>query len=245
MLSLQTDINSDLDYELAQRFAYAIDHAQRPTARLRAAADILRSWDGVLHTSEAAPAIVTAARDALWPLLLEPKLGSDWKLYQWPESAYAEEQLITTRPAAWLPSNYGSWDELLAAAVTRGLDLHHAPSSLKSWRYGDEHTIELSHPLYGMIPLLRWTGISPKPQSGDTTTVKQVGHTFGPSQRFTMDWSDIDASTENIVMGQSGDPVSPWYRDQWPAWYGGTTFALPFTQAAVQAATKHTLRLVP
>jgi penicillin amidase len=96
-----------------------------------------------------------------------------------------------------------------------------------------------------MIPLLRWTGISPKPQSGDTTTVKQVGRTFGPSQRFTMDWSDIDGSAENIVMGQSGDPVSPWYRDQWPAWYGGTTFALPFTQAAVQAATKHTLRLVP
>ena len=245
MLSLQTDIDSELNHELAQRFAYAIDHAHRPSARLRAAADILRSWDGVMHTTEAAPAIVTAARDALWPLLLEPKLGPDWKLYEWPESAYAEEQLITTTPAAWLPKNYASWDDLLAAAVSRGLDQAHAPLSLKSWRYGDMHTIALAHPLYGMIPFFGWTGISPKPQSGDTTTVKQVGRAFGPSQRFTMDWSDVDASTENIVMGQSGDPVSPYYRDQWPAWYNATTFALPFTPAAVNAATEHTLRLTP
>jgi penicillin amidase len=245
MLALQTDIDSELDHELAQRFAYAIDHAHRPSARLRAAADILRSWDGVLHTSEAAPAIVTAARDALWPLLLEPKLGGDWKLYEWPESAYVEEQLVTGKPAAWLPKTYASWDDLLAAAVARGLDQAHAPLSLKNWRYGDMHTIALSHPLYGMIPFFGWTGIRPQPQSGDTTTVKQVGRTFGPSQRFTMDWSDVDASTENIIMGQSGDPVSPYYRDQWPAWYGASTFALPFTPAAVNRATEHTLQLTP
>jgi penicillin amidase len=117
--------------------------------------------------------------------------------------------------------------------------------SLKRWHYGDVHTIALAHPLYGMIPFFGWTGIKPHPQSGDTTTVKQVGRAFGPSQRFTMDWSDIDASTENIVMGQSGDPVSPHYRDQWPAWYGATTFALPFTPIAVNRATEHTLRLTP
>lgn len=245
MLRLQTDITSELDHELAQRFAYAIDHTAHPTARLRAAADILRSWDGVLHTTEAAPAIVTAARDALWPLLLEPRLGMDWKLYEWPESAYAEEQLVTNMPPAWLPKQYASWDDLLAAAVARGLDQHHAPLSLKKWRYGDEHTIALAHPLYGMLPFFGWTGIRPHPQSGDTTTIKQVGRDFGPSQRFTMDWSDVDASTENLVMGQSGDPVSPYYRNQWSAWYDATTFALPYTPAAVNAATEHTLRLIP
>jgi penicillin amidase len=245
MLALQTDIDSELDHELAQRFAYAIDHAHRPSARLRTAADILRSWNGVMHTTEAAPAIVSAARDALWPLLLEPKLGPDWKLYEWPESAYVEEQLVTGKPAAWLPAKYATWDDLLAAAVSRGLNESHAPLSLKHWRYGDVHTIALSHPLYDMIPFFGWTGIPANPQSGDTTTVKQVGRTFGPSQRFTMDWSDVDASTENIVMGQSGDPISPHYRDQWPAWYGASTFALPFTPAAINRATEHMLRLTP
>jgi penicillin amidase len=245
MLTLQTDIESDLDHELAQRFAYAIDHAKHPSAQLRTAADILRSWDGVLRTSEAAPAIVNAGRAALWPLLLQPKLGNDWKLYEWPESAFAEEQLVTTRPAAWLPAKYASWDDLLADAVEQGLNAFHAPASLKNWRYGDQHTIELAHPLYSMLPLMGWTGIKPHPQSGDNITVKQVGRDFGPSQRFTMDWSDVDGSTENIVMGESGDPVSPWYRDQWPLWYGDRTIPLPFTPAAVQSATEHTLRLTP
>jgi penicillin amidase len=30
-----------------------------------------------------------------------------------------------------------------------------------------------------------------------------------------MDWSNIDGSTENIVLGESSNPYSPYYRDQW------------------------------
>ncbi len=88
-------------------------------------------------------------------------------------------------------------------------------------------------------------GTGPQPLSGDTTTVKQVGRDFGPSQRFTMDWSNIDGSTENIVLGESGNPYSPYFRDQWNDCYGGTTFAFPFTAQAVAAQTSHTLRLLP
>ncbi|MFZ0691157.1 MAG: penicillin acylase family protein [Acidobacteriaceae bacterium] len=46
-------------------------------------------------------------------------------------------------------------------------------------------------------------------------------------------------------MGESGDPLSPYYRDQWPYWSSGRTFALPFSDRAVAAATAHTLRLEP
>ena len=45
-----------------------------------------------------------------------------------------------------------------------------------------------------------------------------------------MDWSNIDGSTENIVLGESGNPLSPYFRDQWADYYDGTTFALPFTR---------------
>jgi penicillin amidase len=68
---------------------------------------------------------------------------------------------------------------------------------------------------------------------------------LGPSQRLTVDWSNLDRSTENIVFGQSGNPLSPWYGDQWPFWYGGATFALPFSDQAVADGAKHTLRLTP
>ena len=82
------------------------------------------------------------------------------------------------------------------------------------------------HPLAALLPLVaRVARTGPQPLSGDTTTVKQVGRAFGPSQRFTMDWSNVDGSTENIVLGESGNPYSPYFRDQWKDWLGGTTFA--------------------
>jgi penicillin amidase len=121
-----------------------------------------------------------------------------------------------------------------------------APGKVADWRYGNWHVIDLEHPLAGFLPLAgRIAGTGAQPQSGDTTTVKQVGRTFGPSQRFTMDWNNVDGSTENIVLGESGDPYSPYFRDQWNDWYGGTTFALPFSPAAVAGQTRHTLRLMP
>ena len=117
---------------------------------------------------------------------------------------------------------------------------------LRQWHYGTVRPVDVEHPLFGMLPWFKdWTGTGVQPQSGDTTTVKQVGRSFGPSQRFTIDWSNVDAATENIVMGESGDPVSPNYLDQWPSWYVGKTFPMPFTTQAVAAATQHTLRLTP
>jgi penicillin amidase len=60
-----------------------------------------------------------------------------------------------------------------------------------------------------------------------------------------MDWSNVDGSTENISLGESGNPYSEYFRDQWKDYYNGTTFALPFTEPAVAANTRHTLRLQP
>jgi penicillin G amidase len=244
MLTLQTDVYSEVDQEIAQRLAYAIDHARNTDFRQREAADIMRTWDGTVDANSAAAAIVAAAESSFWPMLLKPKLGDDWRLYRWTESGYAREEIITHNPSGWLPAEYASWDDFLAAIVREGLRT--APLMLRSWRYGNAHAVDVEHPLYSHLPWFkRWTGTRPQPQPGDMTTVKQSGRTFGPSQRFTIDWSSPATATENIVTGQSGDPLSPYYRDQWFYWYNGQTFALPFGDAAVQSQTAHTLRLMP
>jgi penicillin amidase len=246
MLAVQTDVYSEVDQELGHRFAYAIDHTPSADARLKKAADLMRSWDGRLTTDSAAASIVTQARHALWPLILEPKLGADAKEYHWSESNFAEEEIIMHSSADWLPPAYKNWDELLTDAVRKGMEEGKAPADVARWSYGSWHVVDIEHPLAVYLPLIgRIAGTGEQPLSGDTTTVKQVGRDFGPSQRFTMDWSNIDGSTENIVLGESGNPYSPYFRDQWKDWYGGTTFALPFTPAAVAAETRHTLRLLP
>ncbi|HXR38761.1 MAG TPA: penicillin acylase family protein [Terracidiphilus sp.] len=249
MLAVQTDIYSEVDQEIGHRLAYAIDHTAAAAAadpRLRKAADLMRSWDGRLTTDSAAASIVTRARYAFWPLILEPKLGKDAEDYRWSESNFAEEEIIMHGSADWLPPAFKNWDALLTEAVRKGMEDGKAPGDVTFWRYGIWHVVDIEHPLAGFLPLVgRVAGTGPQPLSGDTTTVKQVGRDFGPSQRFTMDWSNIDGSTENIALGESGDPLSPYYRDQWNDYYNGTTFALPFTPQAVAAQTHHTLRLLP
>ncbi len=246
MLTLQMDTYSEVDRELGQRFAYAIDRSSATDAKLREAADLMRSWDGVITTSSVAAQIVDSTKDALWPLILEPKLGADWPLYNWQNKNFAQEEIVEKEPAAWLPAKYKNWDALIAAAVLKGMADGHAPNSLKDWTYGSQHVLEVKHPLYSLLPYFRnWTSTGPHQLGGDETTLDHVRGLLGASQRLTVDWSNLDGSTENIVMGESGDPVSPYYLDQFPAWYSGKTFALPFTEAAVSAATRHTLRLVP
>jgi penicillin amidase len=246
MLAVQTDVYSEVDQELGQRFAYAIDHTPGADDRLKKAADLMRSWDGRLTTDSAAASIVTQGRRALWPMILEPKLGKEASEYHWSESDFAEEEIIMRAKADWLPPAYKNWDALLTGAVRKGMKDGKAPGDVARWSYGSWHVVDIEHPLAKFLPLVgRVAGTGPQPQSGDTTTVKQVGRDFGPSQRFTMDWSNIDGSAENIVLGESGNPLSPYFRDQWNNWYGGTTFAFPFTSSAVAAQTQHTLRLLP
>jgi penicillin amidase len=247
MLAVQNDVYSEVDQELGHRFAYAIDHAEGVDDRLRKAADLMRSWDGKLTADSAAASLVTETRYALWPMILEPKLGKEIaETYTWAEKNFAEEEIIMHANPDWLPHGYKDWDALLTDAVRKAMDKGKAPSDVARWSYGSWHVIDLEHPLAKLLPdPFHVAGTGALPLSGDTTTVKQVGRSFGPSQRFTMDWSNVDGSTENIVLGESGNPYSPYFRDQWNDYYGGTTFALPFSPAAVATETRHTLRLLP
>ncbi len=246
MLTLQMDTYSDVDKVLAQRFAYAIDHTKNTDASLRQAADMLRSWDGVITTNSVAAEIVDAAKQALWPLVLEPKLGADWKLYDWQDKDFVQEEMVGHGPAEWLPQKYENWDALLVAAVQKGMVDDHAPQSLSAWTYGSRHVINVQHPLYAMLPFFRsWTSTGSTQLAGDETTVNHVRGLLGASQRLTIDWGSVNGATENIVMGESGNPLSPYFLDQWPIWLHGQTFVFPFGDAAVSASTSHTLKLVP
>src|ERR1700722_9206180 len=250
MLAVQTDIYSEVDQEMGHRFAYAIDHTPGPEGngdpRMRQAADLMRSWDGRLTTNSAAASIVTQTRAALWPIILQPKLGNLAGDYNWGEDWFAEEEIVMNAKSAWLPSNYKDWNALLTSAVRNGMKHGRATADVTQWTYGRWHVVDIEHPLAVFLPLIaRVAGTGPQPQSGDGTTVKATARDFGPSQRFTMDWSNINGSSENIVLGESSNPFSPYFRDQWNDWYNGTTFALPFTPSEVAAQTKHTLRLLP
>ena len=246
MLALQTDIYSAFDLACAQKFADAVDRDLHASARARKAAELLHSWDGRLSRESAAATIDLWARRELTRMLLEPKIGALWKEYIWYNAPVAVENLLLRQPKAWLPGGYASYDQFLAAVIEKTVNDSGAPINLDSWRRGSAFPLEIQHPIFGRIPLLsRWAGPGTVEQSGGGLTVKQVGRSFGPSERMTADLVDLDNSTLNIVTGQSGEIFSPYYMDQWKAWYEGTTFPLAFSTQAVDRAGAHTLQLVP
>jgi len=252
MLALQMDVQSEFDHFCAERFVYGVDHAKQPSARARAAADLMRSWDGQITTNSAASTLTVAARTELWRMLLEPKLGADYKLYHWGMQSVALENILLRQPAGWLPANYANYDELLAATVEAVVGSAEAPKSLGSWTWGKARPFRLEHPVLGEVPLLRhWAGPGRYAAAGDGYTVKQMGHgesdrfQQAPSERMTVDFSNLDASTMNIVTGQSGELFSPHYLDQWQAWLEGRSFVFPFSDQAVQRARQHELRMEP
>jgi penicillin amidase len=69
--------------------------------------------------------------------------------------------------------------------------------------------------------------------------------TNGPSYRFTIDMSDLDAARIVITTGQSGNAFDSHYGDMIPAWANGDTVQLPFSIGNVAASAAQTLTLTP
>ncbi|MGC2478956.1 MAG: penicillin acylase family protein, partial [Candidatus Sulfotelmatobacter sp.] len=258
MLALENDIHSENDLFAAERFVYAIDHSSKPSARAKQAADLMRNWDGRMLGSLAAPTVAVRSARELTRLLLEPRLGSapvdpkqqeeslNWKTYHWEMRTVWLQNVLLHQPKRWLPEKYSNYDELLTAAVESAVNDPDAPQDLTSWHWGSVNAVEIDHPVLGKVPLIRrWAAPGIKDQSGSSYTVKAVTPHHGPSERFTANLADLDQSTLNTVTGQGGNFLSPYYMDQWKAWYEGSTFTLPFTSQAVEATGAHRLVLEP
>ncbi len=268
MLALQLDLSSTYDRFCADKFVYAVDHVASASDRARRAAEILRDWDGRMSEDSAAPTIETKARQELARLLLEPKLGAasdkshpgalSWKSYHWAMSSVWLENVLTRQPVRWLPPGYSDYGSLLTAAVENVVKQTEVasgdaskvsaqvPSDLGQWKWGKNHPVEIDHLVLSHLPVIgRFTGPGVHPLSGSGYTVKAVGGDFEPSERLTWNFADFDESTLNVVTGESGIFLSPYYMDQWAAWYGGSTFAFPFSQAAVEKQRAHEMTLEP
>ncbi len=265
MLRIQTDIHSEFDLLVAQRLAYALDHSSltHKDPRLLQAANLLRNWNGDLTLNSSAATIVAVVEPQLWPMLLAPQIQAHHQihnraplsneqitalihLYLWEEDRTALEQILQNTPARWLPPAFPNWNDFLTTAVERGLRAANAPRDLSAFPYGPHHPVDIAHPIFGShspvstllgVP----TGTGPHPNSGDATTIKATGRAFGPSERFTADVSNPDNTRANITTGESGNPASPWFLDQFLPWLNGTTFTLPLDHPA----QLHTLTLTP
>ncbi|HYM10472.1 MAG TPA: penicillin acylase family protein, partial [Bryobacterales bacterium] len=139
------------------------------------------------------------------------------------------QEALEARPAGWTKD----YDELLLRSLDQAIrDRKALPGAAATWGRYLETTI--AHPVGHHVPVLRrWFDIGPFPASGTTTTIKQTTTRLAPSMRMVVDLADLDRSLHNLTTGESGQPFSKHYKDQWEAYYAGRSFPLEFSKPEV------------
>ena len=150
--------------------------------------------------------------------------------------------LLTEQPQHLLPGNFSSWDALMLAAVdeTRRRFETRFDGGLADRTWGEYNTAQINHPLSRALPSLSgWLDMPRESLPGDANLPLAQGPDFGASERFSVSPGDEQNGLMQMPTGQSGHPMSPFYRSGHDDWVTGTPS--PF----LPGATRHTLTLVP
>ena len=148
--------------------------------------------------------------------------------------------LVTERPAHLLTDNYSSWEQLLLQAVDSNIDYYtgHFPDGLANRTWGERNTAAIRHPLSRALPILsRWLDMPAEPLPGDSNLPRAQGPSFGASERFAVSPGHEADGYLHMPAGQSGHPLSDYYRIGHADWVLGKP--TPF----LPGAAAHTLTL--
>jgi len=247
MLKVQTDTYSFPHVFVADQLIAAAKTVKPKDARAQKLIEGLKDWNGIAEADSPEVSFLHAARRAAIELLLEPFLGKETALYQWRSTTFLQKTL-TNRPAKWLPAVFKSYDELLAAAADKAvarLAEQSGSQRVQDWAWKRFNSLDMVHPVGRSGLLKRFLSITDKPQSGTVYSIRAATKTHGPAMRFVANPGDWDHSILLMPAGQSGQPGSSHYSDQFSYWYEGKPIFAPFSDAAEASARKHSLTLKP
>ena len=137
--------------------------------------------------------------------------------------------LVTEQPAHLLPAAYDSWQELMVESVRENIRYfeENFEGTLANRSWGERNTARITHPLSRAVPLLSgFLDMPADPLSGDVDMPKAQGPTFGASERFSVSPGDEANGVMHMPTGQSGHPLSDFYRHGHEDWVKGR--ASPF-----------------
>jgi penicillin amidase len=150
--------------------------------------------------------------------------------------------VVTQQPQHLLPSAYTSWNEFLlqsVRAVVRGYD-ENFEGALADRSWGEYNTASIRHPLSPVLPMLsQWLDMPAEALNGDANMPRAQGPTWGASERFSVMPGDEANGLMHMPSGQSGHPMSEFYRSGHQAWVDGEQ--TPF----LPGAAKYELILQP
>ena len=144
----------------------------------------------------------------------------------------------------WLPAGAPDYESLMRSCdseVVTNLERRYGADRTK-WVWGNVSVSRFPHPL-AAAPLIGGQFKTPSVAisgSGQTPNVAS-----GVSMRFIASPGNWDATRHVIPLGQSGDPRSKHFTDQFELWRSGEPAVFPFSKEAVEKATVIKIEFVP
>jgi penicillin amidase len=185
---------------------------------------------------------VRATERALAPLAararaLEPRFDPQ----ELTQSEDAVWRLVSERPPHLLDPRYPTWEALLLAALDEVLEsLPGGGKDLAARTWGERNTAAIRHPLSSALPgmgLLLDMPAEALPGDGNMPRVQAPA--FGASERLAVSPGREAEGYCHMPGGQSGHPLSPYYRAGHGSWARGEP--APF----LPGPARHRLELVP
>ncbi len=231
MIAVQKDVYSPFLHRLAQRTVKAWD--AKPAQNSKEAVEQLRSWNGQMEKGLAAPLVASLLYSEVRRAIAETAAPGSGNEYVARFAAPVIERLLDERPSGWFPNYDEFLVNSLAKAIVAGEKLQ--GSNVARWDYGQSIGLELENPVLGQLPVVgKYFNVGPVPMSGASTTVKQVSGRLGPSYRMVVDLAELEHSLSNLTLGESGHFLSPHYKDQFDAYYNGTSFPMQFQKVVAE-----------
>lgn len=133
-------------------------------------------------------------------------------------------RLVTEQPMHMLAPNYTDWRQFLLSQVDATI-AEPGPNCgrVADCTWGSRNPVHIQHPLSRALPLL--SGFLDMPQMqlpGDHDMPRVQEGSIGASERFAVSPGHEDQGYIHIPGGQSGHPLSPYYRRGFMDWARGT-----------------------
>ena len=176
--------------------------------------------------------------------MLSAEARKRWPDFRWRTPARFTEvalRLIREQPFNLLDPRFADWDAWLADVATQVVKkLPDGCASLASCSWGAVNRTRIQHPLSQALPFLsRWLDMTSEPMPGDWSMPRVQSPSFGASERFAVSPGLESEGYLHMPGGQSGHPLSPFYRAGYEAWARGEP--TPF----LPGAAEHVLKLMP
>ena len=191
-----------------------------------AAHDVLTHWSGHALPSDSAYRLVNAFRLQVeartFYMLIAParRLAPDFE-FEIPDSFEGPLwRLMQERPANLLSPNYTDWDAFLRDALTASQRLPVGCADLASCTWGTVNALHVAHPLSSALPFLaRFLDMPTLSLPGGRHDMPRIqGPDYGASERFSVAPGHERDGYFQMPGGQSGNPLSPFYRAGFSDW---------------------------